>query len=100
MCVCLCVELEMLAGQLEDRQPIRMETQDPCALSLRQMTDGCLPAEGLASVHSACLTRSLWVTDDDVKEGQGWGPGWGFMKCPDSRPPKPCPHLLLMELHR
>ena len=38
MRICMCDELEMLAGQLEDQlQPTRMETEDPCALCLRQI---------------------------------------------------------------
>lgn len=37
--------------------------------------DRYLPTEGMASVHSVCLTRSLWITEDGVKEGQRWGRG-------------------------
>lgn len=37
--------------------------------------DRYLPTEGMASVHSVCLTRSLWITEDGVKERQRWGRG-------------------------
>lgn len=49
MHICMCDELEMLAGQLDDQlQPTRMETEDLCALSLMLMTDRCLYTEGMA----------------------------------------------------
>ena len=79
----MCDELEMLADQLEDQlQPTRMETEDLCALSLMLMTDRCSYTEGMARVHSECLTRSLCITEEDVKEGQEWGRGRGIHEMP------------------
>ena len=45
-------------------------------------TDRCLYTEGVTRVHSECLTRGLCVTEDDVKEGQGWGKGRGIHEMP------------------